>query len=126
LSIHTGKEIGFAFMEKQRSMGVVSGDTSVIGNVSGREVIILDDLISSGTTLARAASACTRMGASHVYAVATHGAFVGKANEVLKVKSLYRVVVANTIPPFRLSKELLKEKVIVLDAAPFFAEVIKR
>src|SRR5690606_31601234 len=67
-------DIGFAFMEKKRSQDVLSGEM-VIGDVKGKTVIIVDGLISSGSTLARAATACERMGASRTFAVVTHGMF---------------------------------------------------
>jgi ribose-phosphate pyrophosphokinase len=117
-------DVDFAFMEKQRSKDIVSGET-VIGDVNGKTVIILDDLISSGTTIARAAAACGRMGADHVFGVATHGMFSGKA-DALRETALHRIVVTNTIPPYRLKEILSKEKVVILDVAPLFAEVIKR
>lgn len=116
--------IDFAFMEKQRSEGKVTGET-VVGNVEGKSVIILDDLISSGTTMARAARAARQRGATTVYAVATHGVFAGNANEALAEKSLKQIVVTNTIPPFRLNA-LSREKLVLLDVTPLLADVIRR
>jgi ribose-phosphate pyrophosphokinase len=117
--------VDFAFMEKLRSKGVVSGE-AVVGDVKGKVVIILDDLISSGTTMARAAVACDKLGASGVYAVATHGAFLPAANEALKENALLKVVVTNTIQAGRLNKTPASEKLVVLDVAPLFAEAIRR
>src|SRR5690606_24207103 len=57
----TGASIGAAFMEKRRSRGVVSGE-AVIGEVAGKVAIVIDDLISTGTTLSRAAKACKALG----------------------------------------------------------------
>lgn len=120
-----GRPIPTAFMEKQRSAGVVSGD-AFVGDVQGKTAIILDDLISSGTTLARAAKACLERGATDVIAAATHGAFVGDAEQILWNETLRRIVVTNTIPPFGLTGEFIKKKVTVLDVAPFIAEAIRR
>lgn len=125
LSTVFSKPVGFAFMEKMRSKDIVSGET-LVGNVKGKVVIILDDLISSGTTMARAAGACERLGATNVYAMATHGAFISGANETLKEKAIKKVIVTNTIPPGRLEEELAKNKLEVLDVTPFFAETIRR
>ncbi|MDN3690169.1 ribose-phosphate diphosphokinase [Cyclobacterium jeungdonense] len=119
------KPVGFAFMEKMRSKDVVSGEL-VVGNVKDKAVILLDDLISSGTTMARAAVACVRLGATSVYAVATHGAFISGANAALKEKAIKKVIVTNTIPPGRLNEELAKKKLEVLDITSFFAETIRR
>lgn len=117
------KSVPLIFLEKQRSKGVVSGET-VIGKVEGKNVIIIDDLISSGTTLARAAKACVEMDAKKVYAAATHGAFIGKASEVLEEKSLRKVIITNSIPPFRLPEEIKEQKIEVLDIAPLLANAI--
>ncbi len=117
--------VDFAFMEKKRSKGVVSGD-SVAGAVEGRAVIIFDDMICSGTTMARAAAACFRLGASSVHAAATHGAFTDKANAVFQEKALTKLIVTNTLEQNRLDQSLSKEKLHVLDVAPLFAEVVKR
>ncbi len=125
LSQTLNRPIGTAFMEKIRSEGVLSGET-VVGDVDGRTAIILDDLISTGTTLARAATACKAMGAKRVYAAATHGVFVGAAGEVLADPALDNVLVADTIPPFRLPSALLDSRVTVLASAPLFADAIYR
>jgi ribose-phosphate pyrophosphokinase len=125
LSAALGRTIPSAFMEKYRSAGVVSG-AAVVGEVADRVAIIIDDLISSGTTLVRAAEACRARGARTIYAVASHGAFVGKASEVLAHPALEKVVVTNTIPPFRLAPGVINTKVVVLDAAPLFATAITR
>jgi ribose-phosphate pyrophosphokinase len=121
----TGKEVGGAFMEKYRSRGVVSGETFV-GDVEGRTAIVIDDLISTGTTMARAARACRGRGATAVHAVATHGIFVGDATAIVADPAFDSIVVTNTIPPFRLPADLAEKRLTVLDAAPLFAEAVKR
>jgi len=117
------KEVGFAFMEKVRSKGVVSGDM-VVGDVEGADVIIIDDLINSGSTMARAAAACKQRGATHVFGIATHGVFIESARDVFRGEGLDHLVVTNTV----LSPSLgsLNNTVEVLDAAPVFSEVIRR
>jgi ribose-phosphate pyrophosphokinase len=125
LAKRLGREVPLAFMEKQRALGVVSGET-LVGDVKDRTVVIIDDLISTGTTLRRAATACRNAGATKVYAAATHGLFVPHAAEVLSDPVFERVVVADTIPPFRLEPGRLGGKLAVLDTAPLFAEAIKR
>jgi ribose-phosphate pyrophosphokinase len=114
-----------AFMEKQRSAGVVSGE-SLVGPVEGRTVIVIDDLISTGTTLLRAAEACRRLGARRVLAAATHGLFVGDASRVLAGPAVDEIVITNTVPPFRLDPTLLEEKVRLLDASDLLAQAISR
>lgn len=124
LSRRLGRDIASAFMEKQRSGGVVSGDT-LVGNVRGRAVVILDDLISTGTTLARAVSACHAAGATRIHAAASHGLFVGGAEALFANPALDRVVVTDSVPPFRLD-DAARAKLTVLDAAALFAEAIRR
>jgi ribose-phosphate pyrophosphokinase len=119
-----GCDIHMAFLEKYRSAGVVSGE-AVIGDVAGKAAIIIDDLISSGTTVMRAAEACRARGATAVYAAATHGVFGGKASETLASPALDEIVVTNTIPPFRLESSTVRQKLTVLDASPLFAEAIR-
>lgn len=119
----TGKTVFSAFMEKERSKGVVSGE-ALVGEVKNKTVIIIDDLISTGTTLLRAATACRRHGATEVFAAATHGVFVDASDEVLANEALDKVVVTNTIAPFRLVSKSARAKLEVLDAAPLFAAAI--
>ncbi len=114
-----------AFMEKHRSEGVVTGE-AVAGDVADKTAIIIDDLISSGTTIARAAEACRKRGAVNVYVAASHGVFSGKAGDALANPALTRLVVTNSVPPFRLDSELVRKKLAVLDVTALFAEAIKR
>ena len=125
LSRALGRPVGSAFMEKRRSEGVVSGE-AVVGEVGGMTAIIIDDLISSGTTLARAAAACKTLGAKRVFAAASHGLFIGAADSVLADPVLEKVLVTDAVPPFRLPPALLESRVEVLDSAPLFAEAIRR
>ena len=118
-----GRQVARAFMEKQRSSGVVSGDR-LVGEVAGRTVIIIDDLISSGTTLARAAAAC--QGARRIYAAAAHGLFAQKAGEVLGASAIDEIVVTDTVPAFRIESSRARDKLKVVDSAPLFAEAIRR
>ncbi|WP_448205666.1 ribose-phosphate diphosphokinase [Azospirillum sp. sgz302134] len=118
------RDVGLAFMEKTRSSGVVRGDT-LVGDVKGRAVVILDDLISTGTTMMRAASACRAAGCGPVFAAATHGVFVGAA-DVVASPLFDRIIVTDTLPPFRLPDELLSRRVTVLGIAPLLGEAIAR
>ena len=119
------QNIPTAFMEKHRSRDGVSG-RALVGDVKGKVAIIVDDLVSSGTTLARAAHACRGQGAETVYAAVTHGLFVGNASQVLADQALANLLITDTIPPFRLQPTLVGAKVIVLGAAGLFASAIER
>jgi ribose-phosphate pyrophosphokinase len=76
--------------------------------------------------LARGAIACRERGAKRVYAAATHGLFVGDAARVFAGPDIARLVITDSIPPFRLDAALLRDKVSVLDTAPLVAEAIRR
>lgn len=119
------RDVPLGFLEKYRSEGVVSGE-AVVGDVAGRYVIVVDDLVASGTTLARAAEACRANGAHAIAAVATHGVFVGDASRVLSEAPLDRIVVTDTIPPFRLDRSRFGDRLLVLPIAPLLAEAIRR
>lgn len=125
LSLRLGREAGMAFLEKHRSSGVVSGE-GMVGEVNGKVAIIIDDLIASGGTLARAARACRGRGAATVIALATHGLFVGDAARVFAADDIERLVITDTVPTLRLDAQLVARKITVLDTAPLFAEAIRR
>ncbi|EDZ67853.1 ribose-phosphate pyrophosphokinase subfamily [Nitrosococcus oceani AFC27] len=125
LSKALGKEVTTAFMEKQRSGGVIRKGGAMAGEVKNRIAIIIDDLVSTGTTLNRAAEVCQERGAKKIYAAATHGLFVGQANEILAASALEKVIIADTIPPFRLNEKIIKEKLQVVDSARLFADAIQ-
>lgn len=116
------RPVGSAFLEKSRSEGVVRGG-AVVGDVSGRVAIIIDDLISSGTTLARAAVACRDRGAVAVFAAATHGVFSADARATLDASPLERIVILDTIP---ITGGQLGSKLEVIDCSPLLAAAIHR
>jgi ribose-phosphate pyrophosphokinase len=120
-----GRPVGAAFLEKRRSSGVVSGDR-LVGEVAGATVILIDDLISTGGTMRRAAETCLGHGAARVLAVAAHGLFTGDAAAAIAAPALARVLVTDTVPPFRLPPALLADHVEVVSAVPLFAETIRR
>jgi ribose-phosphate pyrophosphokinase len=119
-----GRPVTLGFMEKHRSGGVVSGDLFA-GDVEGRVVVLADDMISTGSTLARAARGCRERGAAAVIAAATHGLFVDGARGLFEEAAIERVVTTNTLPPFRVPTEH-RGKLTVLDVAPLLAEGIRR
>jgi ribose-phosphate pyrophosphokinase len=119
------RPIASAFMEKKRSAGVVSG-SAVVGHVQGRVAIIIDDLIASGGTIARTAEACHQRGAARVLAAATHGPFAATADANLASPQLERLVITDSIPPFRLHSQAVRAKLDILSVAPLFGDAIAR
>ena len=120
-----GKPVGNGFAEKHRSAGVVSGDLFV-GDVRGATVLIIDDLISTGGTLLRAARAARKAGAKRVIALVTHGLFMPGAAEMIADPDIERLVVTDTVPPFRLAAKAERKKIDTIPAAPLLAEAIRR
>jgi ribose-phosphate pyrophosphokinase len=125
LAAALGRPVAAAFAEKHRSEGVVSGEL-IVGDVAGRCAIIVDDLIGAGTTILRTAAACRRLGASAVYAAASHGLFVGEAPRMLADEALSGLVVTDSVPPFRLPPGPVRDKLVVLPTTRLFAEAIER
>jgi ribose-phosphate pyrophosphokinase len=125
LELTLKRSVGSAFLEKRRSAGVVTGNI-LAGEVEGATVLVIDDLISTGGTLARAAKACRDHGAAKVYAFAAHGLFVGNASQVIRQSDLALTLMTDTVPPFRLQPEMIGNQVRVIPAAPLFAEAIRR
>lgn len=120
-----GETVGAGFSEKYRSGGELSGGL-LVGEVQGKDVVIVDDMIGTGGTLNRTAAACRRQGASRVYAVATHGLFTGDAQRNLSESAFERLIVTNTVPPFRLEHGQVRDPLVILDAAPLIAQAIRQ
>ncbi|MDR3536368.1 MAG: ribose-phosphate diphosphokinase [Acetobacteraceae bacterium] len=119
----TRKDVGSGYMEKYRSSGVVSGEL-LAGDVRGKAVVIVDDLISTGGTLVRAAKACRAAGAAKVFAAAAHGLFVGGAPELFATLALDGITVANTVPAFRVPAKVAARRLTVLDASDAIARAM--
>ena len=116
------RPVGKGLAEKHRSAGVVSGDLFV-GAVAGTTALIVDDLISTGNTLLRAARSARKSGVKRVIALVTHGLFMKGAAEVIADPAIDQLVVTDAVPPFRLAS---RDKVVTLPAAPLLAETIRR
>lgn len=68
------------------------------GNVTNKSVLIVDDMISTGTTLLKAVALLRKHGAKEIYCIATHGLFVGNAKQKLKQSGIKKIIVSNTLP----------------------------
>jgi ribose-phosphate pyrophosphokinase len=120
-----GRPVSKGFAEKHRSAGVVTGDLFV-GDVAGATALVIDDLISTGGTLVRAARAARQAGARRVIALVAHGLFASGAATAVADPAIERLVVTDTVPPFRLGADAPRDKIETVPAAPFLAEVIRR
>ena len=112
-----------AIIDKRRPAPNVSEVMNVIGDVVGRTVVIVDDIIDTGGTLVSAAKVMLEKGAKEVYGCCTHPVFSGAALERLNDSPLKEVVITNTIP-HETAQNIPKIK--VLSVAPLIGEAILR
>lgn len=126
LAERLARPVGFAMVDKRRSAGIVSSASLVAGDVAGATVLLLDDLIASGDTMRRAASALRDAGAREVLAFAAHGLFVAPASQVLADPSIARIAVTDSVPPFRLPVTgPVAAKLQTVSAVPLVASAIR-
>ncbi|MEW6068305.1 MAG: ribose-phosphate pyrophosphokinase [Nitrospirota bacterium] len=113
-----------AIVDKRREAANISQIMNVIGEVKGKDAIILDDMIDTGGTIIQAADALKDKGANHVVAACTHSVLSGSAVEKINKSVLEELIVTNTIP-FDNKKEKCK-KLSILSIAPLLGEAIRR
>jgi ribose-phosphate pyrophosphokinase len=121
------KQLGtdLAIIDKRRPKANVSEVMHVIGEIDGRNCVIMDDMIDTAGTLVKAAEVLKERGAKHVYAYCTHPIFSGPAiDRIAKGSALDEVVVTNTIPLSDNARGC--SKIRQLTVAPLIAETIQR
>lgn len=113
-----------AIIDKRREGPNVSQVMNIIGDVSGMVAVLVDDMVDTGGTLARAAYALMEKGAKAVYACCTHPVLSGKAVEILSEAPIEELIVTNTIP---LGEEARKSpKIKTLSISSLLADAIRR
>lgn len=120
-SIAKSLNLDLVIVDKRREKANESEVMNIIGDVRGKDVILIDDMIDTAGTIVKAASVFKQEGATSVMAFCTHPVLSGAAYDRLRTGALDELVVTDTIP----LKEQL-ENIKVLSVAPLFGEVIRR
>jgi ribose-phosphate pyrophosphokinase len=113
-----------AIVDKRRDKANESEVMNIIGNIKGRDCIIVDDIVDTAGTLCNAAAALIEAGAKSVSAYITHGVLSGPAVERIKTSKLNELVITDSIAPTKLILDA--SNIRILNLAPLIAEAIKR
>ena len=116
-------EVPLAIIDKRRPKANVCEVMNLIGDVKGKNVIMLDDMIDTAGTITNAANALKEFGAKNIYACCTHAVLSGPAIERIENSAISELIVLDTI---RLPKEKQIDKIKVLTVAEMFGEAIKK
>ena len=116
-------EAGLAIIDKRREMANVSEVMHVIGDVAGKNCILIDDIIDTGGSISGAAKALKDNGALKVYCYAAHGVLSGNAYEKLSKAPFEEIIFTDTIPVNKLKK---LQNMRILSVADLFGEAINR
>jgi ribose-phosphate pyrophosphokinase len=114
---------GLAIIDKRREGTNVSVFMHLIGEVKGKDVVVIDDMIDTGGTLLQAVDALKREGARRILACGVHPVLSGPAIARIEGSALEEVIVTNSIP---VGPEKRNKKITVLTVAPLLAEAIRR
>ncbi len=112
-----------AIIDKRRPKANVAEVMNIIGEVKGKKVILIDDMIDTAGTICNGANALVKMGATEVYACCSHAVLSGPAIERLEASVIKELVMLDSI---HLSQEKMLDKIKILSIAPLFAEAIRR
>jgi ribose-phosphate pyrophosphokinase len=118
-----GRECGVIICHKTRERANVVSEIKAIGDVEGKNIIIVDDMIDTAGTLCKAADVLKDKGASSVRCCATHGILSGNALERIHESSLDEVFITDTIPHPELEGD---SKIRVVSMSPVFASIIDK
>jgi ribose-phosphate pyrophosphokinase len=117
-------DLNFALIHKERARANEVSKMVLVGDVSGKVCILVDDMADTCGTLAKAAETLLENNAQSVIAIVTHGIFSGRATEIINGSKLHKVVCTNTVPLE--GKEIICPKIELLDASAVLAESIRR
>ncbi len=116
--------IGLAIVDKRRPAPGKSQVMNIIGNVKGKNCLLVDDIIDSGGTIVNGAKALKEKGAKDVYVYVTHGVLSGNAVEQINNSKIKKLILTDTIDNSNKIKK--SSKIVVLSISNLMAEAIKR
>ena len=116
--------VGLAIVDKRRPSPGKSQVMNIIGNVKGKNCLLVDDIIDSGGTIVNAAKALKEKGAKDVYVYVTHGVLSGNAVEQINNSKIKKLILTDTIDNSNKIKK--SSKIVVLSISNLMAEAIKR
>ena len=116
--------VGLAIVDKRRPAPGKSQVMNIIGNVKGKNCLLVDDIIDSGGTIVNAAKALKEKGAKDVYVYVTHGVLSGNAVEQINNSKIKKLILTDTIDNSNKIKK--SSKIVVLSISNLMAEAIKR
>lgn len=116
-------DLPIAMIEKRRPKANVAEVMNVIGDIEGKNLILVDDIIDTAGTITKAASVLKNFGAKKIYGCATHGVLSGPAVDRICESELEKFIITDTIP---LQNTCKVDKIEVVSVAPLFAKAIKR
>ena len=116
-------DVPIAIIDKRRPKANVSEIMNIIGDVKGKNVILLDDMIDTAGTIVNAANALREFGAKDVYACCTHGVLSGPAIERIENSVIGELIVLDTI---QLPEDKKIDKIQIKTVAPLFGDAIKK
>ena len=116
--------VGLAIVDKRRPSPGKSQVMNIIGNVKGKNCLLVDDIIDSGGTIVNAAKALKEKGAKDVYVYVTHGVLSGNAIEQINKSKIKKLILTDTIDNSNKIKK--SSKIVVLSISNLMAEAIKR
>ncbi|KTC78009.1 ribose-phosphate diphosphokinase [Legionella brunensis] len=125
LSVLLNRDISKAFLDKKRNTEGVSSSHEIVGEIKDGVVIIVDDIISTGSTISLAAETLHKKGIKRIIVCATHGIFAEEANKTLVQSHLEKIIITNSVTSYHLQKNLLKN-MVTLDSSPLFAKAIRQ
>lgn len=114
-------QVDMAICDKHRKRANEIASMQVIGNVEGKDVILVDDMVDTAGTISKAGTIIKEKGANSVRAIATHGVLSGRAYENIEASGLEELIITNTIPGNKSDG-----KINVLSVADLFAKAIRK